>query len=674
MTTANLALQDNDSVVQYTSVGEAEFSTTFPVLTAAELKVSVNQGVLTYGADYTIDSGLGDAGGVTITILAGTTAGDQVTLWLDLPIERLSGYGAGAATLLPEDLNADAVLQLRVAQMLRRDIRRALRLPVDDPLAGQDMELPIASERLNRLLYFSPSTGAMELLALTEIGGISTALSSSLIAATLNSLVRTPAEITAGVTPSDGSYAEGHIVRYGGSQAASDNSTALTRAIAVSAAGGAPAYLPAGTWLGKVTMLAGAKLKGAGRDQTTLKIPAGDTGTLVSGANIDGVTIEDLTLDGTGAGGASTASVAFFNNCDDLALRRLRSQSAPGAGLWLNACERYTLEDIHVDDAGAISSGEWGMQIDACKYGQASNLRGTNCANRFVMVRTGEFSNFFGINAKGNGGTALWFQDCLYCHGVGGVDEDDFGGDSWVIEGGSIGCSMRSLAAYNCGGHGGAISSDGTVAPVDCHIDGLYSEDQGEAMAAITDQGSGFKPVNCSITNVRGRNCGRVTPMEAFGLANCIGCLIEGSVSDNTHSFTYAALQIGNEAGNRFVISGWVAGATGYFSTESADTSLHHTVLETRLERRGDADFSWNPAVNGQQIIFDQASLTAERTVTLGDGWTQQRVRVSRPAAGAFNLLVKQGSTTLATLAAAEWADFIFDGANWVLVAYGALA
>lgn len=241
MTTANLSIQDNDTVDQYTSVGESSFGFTFPITAASELKVSKNNALLTYGVDWSLDSGsLNEPGGGSITLTDGSDPGDIITLWLDLPIKRTSGYSAGAATLLPEDLNADAANQIRIAQQLRRDIARCLRLPVDDPLAGQDMQLPIASQRLNKLPYFSAITGALELLELADVGGTTTALSSSLIATTLDSLKRTPAEITAGVFPTNNAYAPGLLPRYGAAlDGVTDDTAALVAAIAQQQAGGA---------------------------------------------------------------------------------------------------------------------------------------------------------------------------------------------------------------------------------------------------------------------------------------------------------------------------------------------------------------------------------------------------------------------------------------------------
>lgn len=246
MTTANLTIQDSSTVDQYESTGENQFAFTFPITAAAELKVSKNHQLLVYGVDWSLDPGsLNEPNGGSITLAAGTTPGDIITLWLDMPFERQSGFAAGAATLLPEDLNADAVAEVRRSQQLRRDLQRCLRLPVDDRLAGQDMQLPIASDRSGRLVYFG-ANGSMELLALTDIDGVVTALSSSLVASVLNSLKRTDGEISAGAVIVDGSYPPGNVLRYGADPSGTiDSTAAIQTAINV----GGDVVFPGGTYL-----------------------------------------------------------------------------------------------------------------------------------------------------------------------------------------------------------------------------------------------------------------------------------------------------------------------------------------------------------------------------------------------------------------------------------------
>lgn len=232
MTTANLTIQDNETVDQYTSVGESVFGFSFPITAAGELKVSKNNGLLTYGADWTLDSGsLNEPAGGSITLVDGSDPGDLITIWLDMPIERTSGYSAGAATLLAEDLNADQATTMRIMQMLRRNIGRSLRLPVDDTVAGQSMELPLAALRANKYLRFS-SSGAPELAEELEAG---TTLSQDTIGLYLYPL--SLHEQSVGLTADDivNPYlVHGHAERYGNwVNASTDFSDAIQKAFNV---------------------------------------------------------------------------------------------------------------------------------------------------------------------------------------------------------------------------------------------------------------------------------------------------------------------------------------------------------------------------------------------------------------------------------------------------------
>lgn len=201
MTTGNLTIQDNDTVVQYTSVGESSFVFPFPILETDELKVSRNQVPLTFGADYTI-SGLGDDGGGSITLTAGaSTPGDVYTLWQDMPIERLTGFSAGAAVILGTALNAEFAARLRVEQQLRREIRNSIRLAPDDPVGGQDMELPTTT-RVGKFLGFDANGNPVYLSGTGNDSALRTDLANpNGPGATLIAYQRTAAEIAALVFP-----------------------------------------------------------------------------------------------------------------------------------------------------------------------------------------------------------------------------------------------------------------------------------------------------------------------------------------------------------------------------------------------------------------------------------------------------------------------------------------
>jgi hypothetical protein len=260
MTTGNLTIQDNDTLVQYTAIGESSFNFPFPILETDELKVSRDQVLLTYGTDYSI-TGLGQDGGGYITLLLGaSTPGQVFTLWQDMPIERLTGFSAGAAVILGTALNAEFAARLRVEQQLRREIRNSLRIPPDDPVSGQDMELPASTSRAGYYLAFD----ALGLPIAASGTGNDSALRTDL------------AKTTAGV---DGSRLVGfrrteagavassvytvlkrfvYIEDFGGAPGAGDNSTAFNAAIAalVAQGGGELRFGTPGEWRMNVVIAA----------------------------------------------------------------------------------------------------------------------------------------------------------------------------------------------------------------------------------------------------------------------------------------------------------------------------------------------------------------------------------------------------------------------------------
>lgn len=103
--------------------------------------------------------------------------------------------------------------------------------------------------------------------------------------------------------------------------------------------------------------------------------------------------------------------------------------------------------------------------------------------------------------------------------------------------------------------------------------------------------------------------------------------------------------------------TGWVQG----------NATSHQTVAT-------DADFA---VVNGgAEHTFHTGTLTAARSATLNALTAAgQRRRVTRTGTGAFNLNVlnKSGGATIKALATNQWADFLWDGTDWKLTAFGSL-
>lgn len=315
-------------------------------------------------------------------------------------------------------------------------------------------------------------------------------------------------------------------------------------------------YLPAGTYIvSALNAVALKNMRGAGIGKTILKIiPGGTTDIITSG--VDDFTLSDLTLDYTG--GAGTGRCGLFSGGQRLQLSNIRALNAKGIGLYLYNSPSFRLDNVWVDAAA-----NWGILVDGnlTAYGFGSRIHTSNCADRGLMVRSASYCVFNQVSGYNNQVTAAWFNDCIACHLTGGEDYLDAFGDSFVIEGASIGCSMSDVKARTSGGHSASISSTAGGAPIDCHFRGVYSEAAGESIAAITDQGTGNRPTNCTITGVSGRNCGRVTPSDGFGIANAQGCTISGYITSTTGTMTYAVDESGASPNNNvFEVFQWVPG------------------------------------------------------------------------------------------------------------------
>ncbi len=144
---------------QYTATaGQTVFAYTFEVYNKNDLVVLKNSTTLSEGSNYTV-SGVGSDSGGNITLAVGATAGDIITIYRDMALERTTDY-QNSGDFLASEVNEDFDrLWLAIQQNATSD-SRSVKKPVTD-LSSINMELPVASGRSHRLLGFD-STGAVE--------------------------------------------------------------------------------------------------------------------------------------------------------------------------------------------------------------------------------------------------------------------------------------------------------------------------------------------------------------------------------------------------------------------------------------------------------------------------------------------------------------------------------
>lgn len=125
--------QQNPRNVSVAAPGATVFPYDFKVLADTDLLVQVDGVTKAVGVDFTL-SGVGmDAGG-NITFLAPLVGGETVMRKREMPFQRLTDFQA-LGDLRSATLNNDQDAPVMMAQQLRDDYERALRVPASTPVA-----------------------------------------------------------------------------------------------------------------------------------------------------------------------------------------------------------------------------------------------------------------------------------------------------------------------------------------------------------------------------------------------------------------------------------------------------------------------------------------------------------------------------------------------------------
>jgi len=184
-----MTVLDNTPRDQYTATGgQVAFPYTFEITAEGDIAVLQNGVLLSLGAgagEYAVTGVGSDTGGV-ITLVTGATAGDIITLYRDMALERLTGYTNGG-DFLAADVNNDYDRLWLALQQGAADTDRAVRKPNVDS-STINMVLPVAASRAQKILAFDAS-GAVKvepylnnetivLVVQTEVGdGVTTTYS-----------------------------------------------------------------------------------------------------------------------------------------------------------------------------------------------------------------------------------------------------------------------------------------------------------------------------------------------------------------------------------------------------------------------------------------------------------------------------------------------------------------
>lgn len=294
---------------------QTEFDYGFPIFAEEDLRVYVDDVLKDLDTDYTV-TGEGEDEGGTVTFLSAMSGGEVVVIYRDTAIERLTDFqtnGPMASASFNDELDKHTV----ILQELRRDIGRAIRLPLEADVASADIELRPLANWVEKYVFIG-ADGTPEPATAVD----TTTLSQSVIAALM--FPQTSAESGAGVTPSNYAYPPGNVLRYGAvGDGVADDTAAVKRGrdVAMGTAGGS-LYFPRGSYitddtalqdLDRVTLYGDGCGDNIQAGATRLLLKTGTRTSLISTAsNARRVSVRDLDLHGQG--NATDGVTGFFNN------------------------------------------------------------------------------------------------------------------------------------------------------------------------------------------------------------------------------------------------------------------------------------------------------------------------------------------------------------------------
>jgi hypothetical protein len=316
-----MTITSTPSEISYAGDG---VSTIFPIPfvfdTSADLKVirtdsSGNPVVLSSG--LSIGGGAGATG--TCTLTTALAAGYTLTI-LDNPDRtQVADYTDNDA--FPAGTHEGALDRgVRISKRIYQLLQKCLRVDDGDPSAGAGTLLGSVQARKGKYLFFNAVTGAIEY----AVALATTVLSQSIIAQLLNP--QTPAEASAGVTPVNNVYLEGHAFRYmTDAQRASVIARDLTQNVtaALNAAFslvGVKVFLPSGSYSiqSALAIPVCSEIAGAGFFKTILVWATGVTQPLsITGATTCNV-LRDFRIQGnatTNARGLAFGDGVLTSNC-----------------------------------------------------------------------------------------------------------------------------------------------------------------------------------------------------------------------------------------------------------------------------------------------------------------------------------------------------------------------
>lgn len=372
--------------IQYVTVsGQTLFPYPFPITQDSDLVVIINGVLQATDSTYAL-SGQGNPTGGNLTLNVGSTAGNVVTLFRNIGIQRVTQFAQNGG-FSSAAFNAEFNNLYLIAQQLEASIAQCLQIPnTNNP---------------SPTTVISPSAYASKYLAFDAYGNPTPALltssgtiTASLIAGLLNP--RTSQEVSANVTPTNLQYFTLDPLRYGAvGDGVTDDTAALAAWVGVVNQYAAPI---SSVWTGGKTYLCGP-------------LPI--------------VTVNDLTLDMKGCTikakpNSWPVNVTLFEVSGSRARisngtidgNQANWSAAPPSGGYL----LFLGPDWHLNTMRVINSPNVGFLVGNSALGEAVDCHFDNNAATGLQVITGAGYKFIGCTFNNNG----WlFQGAFALNGPG---------------------------------------------------------------------------------------------------------------------------------------------------------------------------------------------------------------------------------------------------------------
>jgi hypothetical protein len=273
----------------------------------------------------------------------------------------------------------------------------------------------------------------------------------------------------------------------------------------------------------------------------TIKVADGADVDAISGTEVDGVTLHNLTIDGNKANQtvATASGIYLLNTCNNILISNVEIKNTYGHGLQFSNGSANT--GNVVSNCRAISCGQTGNSTEGTGFnGGSVDTRWVNC-----------FADGCLLNGFKAGGT---FENCTAINGLGGGFETGFGVSDYDYTR-YIGCTAKDnegdgfrnlgegdrLSYVNCVVEGNGGSGISFVNDVNgAIVDGCYIRNNGQDYASAARSGTvGYDgifisntsahPANITVTNTHFGNSSNTQEYHIFVDAEVDTLVVDGS-------------------------------------------------------------------------------------------------------------------------------------------------